>query len=458
MTVSMDLGADGNCAMHAAMYMFSLNLFCWPDASHGANRDFTLLLGILGMKSFWIMMLISWNMPHGNEHHRDGRYWQLRKAMSHYYSTQDPRTAVLFQDNVKQMRKELERSGVTFPREKDIDVEVFEYMKAQAPFQKKDRKCSFARFLAAVSRPSELVKEWAQDRFQRQYVAIECDYLRGKKFAGAVSISLGPGSGELVGEGGSHTSPKVLDIADRSLRDSCANVVSVSVLMLSRDEHKRMCNVILAPAKVLKRWEGQANKRLRSADECEMWAADQATGQFMAHLNEMTAALMDPQTLDECGFTLHPAGDDDEHNLKYLIEAEFADMLGRATFCTIGLRIRRGLFYMAGWPHAFAAVIKRDDVWDRRCVDRFSRDKRNYDLLLAIATPSDADVKVLKSHQFQTLAVDQYVHAFRETMNVVTPDIRAITSSKLRGPLQTELIEEINGVMKNRGRAKQSTT
>lgn len=52
----------------------------------------------------------------------------------------------------------------------------------------------------------------------------------------------------------------------------------------------------------------------------------------------------------------------------------------------------------------------------------------------------------------------QYEAAFRETGNKVTDEVKTIISTKLRGPLSSVIIEEMNGVQKNRGRAKHGST
>jgi hypothetical protein len=455
LTICMDLGADGYCGINGLIHLWLLNVICWPDGSHGANRDFVLFLNIIGLKNFWILMCSSWNLPHGNEMHKDGRHWQMRKAMEFYFATKNPRDAKLFLANCRDMKNELVESGVMFAGVDPIEVEVFQYLKSTHPFAAKDRKCSFSRFLSVVSRPLELLKDWAQDRFARTYTAIECDFLRGKKFSAAVSVRTN--GAELVGESGAHTSSKVLDIVDRSVRDSCANVVSLSVMMLSKDENKRLCNVTLSPAKHLKKWEGQGNAGNRSAPECERLAMVQATGGYMEHLNDMVKALSTPAVLEECGFETRPkAKEANNANELYLVELEFADMLGGNTFVLIGLRLRRGIFYMVGWPHSMSAVLKNDAAWDNRTMLRFARDRQHHQLLKDKPHPSLQDQVVLKGDEFNTTAVMQYVEAFKETADVVTTAVRAITSKKVKGPLSTVLIEEINGVQKNRDRAKHS--
>ena len=172
-------------------------------------------------------------MPHGSDVHRDGRWYQIQAVNTHDYETQSPKTALLFQGNVADMHEEFVRLGVQFLGEEDRYVQVWNHLKATQLFEKKDRRCCFARFLSSVAKPQECLKSWAQDRFHRTHLGIECDPLRGKKFQAAVTLTP-VSSADQHG----HTSGKVLDIVDKSIRYSCANAVSVSVMMLSNDENK----------------------------------------------------------------------------------------------------------------------------------------------------------------------------------------------------------------------------
>lgn len=124
LTIAMDLGSDGNSAFHALAYKWQANVIQWADGSHGANRDFNLLLNKLHLKNFWVLMCCSWNLPHGRPEHNDDRYWQLRKAMEYHFEAEDPMTSVLFQAFLPSLRQELIRAGVDFPGERDVDVEV----------------------------------------------------------------------------------------------------------------------------------------------------------------------------------------------------------------------------------------------------------------------------------------------------------------------------------------------
>lgn len=124
LTVTMDLGSDGNAAMHACLYKWRLAMVQWADASHGATRDFSLLLNILALRNFWVLMVCTWNLPHGNEVHKDGRFHQMQRATAHYFDTADPRAAPLYQANVHDIYHELVAAGVSFPAEQDRDIEA----------------------------------------------------------------------------------------------------------------------------------------------------------------------------------------------------------------------------------------------------------------------------------------------------------------------------------------------
>eukprot|EP00973_Karenia_brevis_P035606 4911283-Karenia_brevis.AAC.1 len=50
--IAQDLGGDGNAPVHAFQYKYKLNMLQQPDGSHGANRDFDLMLVHSHLKEF----------------------------------------------------------------------------------------------------------------------------------------------------------------------------------------------------------------------------------------------------------------------------------------------------------------------------------------------------------------------------------------------------------------------
>ena len=79
LSISMDLGSDGVAAMHALMFHFLICIWMMPDPSHGCNRDVDLAICHLGLKPFWLLMMVCWNLPFGpdKDHYR---FHQLKES------------------------------------------------------------------------------------------------------------------------------------------------------------------------------------------------------------------------------------------------------------------------------------------------------------------------------------------------------------------------------------------
>ena len=137
LTCTMDLGSDGVCAAHCLIFLWFCNMIIWPDGSHGAARDFALLLGAMNLKSFWLFMVCVWNLPFGHDKHVDGRYYQLRSATADFFKTQHPGESVLWHAFGGYIHNELKALGVEFQWEKPRSIETFEHQK-QHPQTKRE--------------------------------------------------------------------------------------------------------------------------------------------------------------------------------------------------------------------------------------------------------------------------------------------------------------------------------
>eukprot|EP00974_Lingulodinium_polyedra_P098658 9562105-Lingulodinium_polyedra.AAC.1 len=134
--VACDLGPDQTAAMHYILYQLQLNCTMAPDPSHGAHRDMILLLKRVDLYPFWILMLISWNLPHG-PFQDDLRYFQIHTAMNKAYEESSPHSNALFQEVCPMIYQELLEAGVQFPGEQSMEVETWAHLKEAAPFKKK---------------------------------------------------------------------------------------------------------------------------------------------------------------------------------------------------------------------------------------------------------------------------------------------------------------------------------
>jgi hypothetical protein len=71
--LGMDLGSDNVCGMFAGAYKFGLNWDGVPDNSHGCNKDIDGALRSCDLFDFWLLMVISWNLPFGWSNEPDTR-------------------------------------------------------------------------------------------------------------------------------------------------------------------------------------------------------------------------------------------------------------------------------------------------------------------------------------------------------------------------------------------------
>ena len=140
------------------------------------TRAFSLLLDILHLKHFWVLMMVSWNLPHGSDVHRDGRWYQMKAANTRYYETQSPKTALLFQENVADMHEELVRQGVQFPGEEDRDVEVWNYTQTRVQ-ERRVFGPAFREFLISLMAPQQNQTNPRHDLWTRAPTFLICVFL-----------------------------------------------------------------------------------------------------------------------------------------------------------------------------------------------------------------------------------------------------------------------------------------
>jgi hypothetical protein len=207
----MDKGSDGESAMNALVYKFGLNLWQWPDPSHGVNRDIDLALKHCNLYHFWLLMLVSWNLPFGPDKD-DLRYHQLRDAMKSYFKKNTARTAVLFQELCPHIIDEHMKAGVSYPGSQDVDLECWDYIASRQFFAKVGRRTNLNRFCGSIESAEFNLPNWTTDLLERTVVSLECDFLRGNAFLN--KFSLRPGEAEQVSEGGGSTSTSRLQIED----------------------------------------------------------------------------------------------------------------------------------------------------------------------------------------------------------------------------------------------------
>jgi hypothetical protein len=160
--VAMDLGSDGNSGAHGLLYKYKLCMTMFADPSHGGHRSLDVVLKQVGLFGFWILMLISWNLPHGPDKD-DGRYHQIRGTMKELYKTADPKKLVLFQSFVPWIRQQLVQAGYEFAKGLDIDVQIWAYLKKREAFVPKGYRTNMNRFQGTLKAALDNRGLWAID-------------------------------------------------------------------------------------------------------------------------------------------------------------------------------------------------------------------------------------------------------------------------------------------------------
>lgn len=213
--VAMDRGSDGESAMNALIFMLKLNIWQWGDPSHGANRDLDMSLRHNNLWQYWLLMLISFNLPFGPDRD-DYRYHQMRDAMKAYFATHCARDAYLYQSLSASIIAEHERAGVQYQGLQAPDEECWAFLAEMQHFAKVGRRTNLNRFMGSVEAAQANVPNWHTDLFERTWVCLSLDFLRGQKFL--TRFKLRPGAAEEVPEGGGTTSSAKMSIEDSGAR------------------------------------------------------------------------------------------------------------------------------------------------------------------------------------------------------------------------------------------------
>ena len=92
--MSHDLGSDCLCASHAGERKWQLNFSKFNDLDHGCQRALVDCLKSSGLYDFWLLMMVSWNLPNGPDNN-DYRYAQIVAAIEHLQKIHTARSCVI---------------------------------------------------------------------------------------------------------------------------------------------------------------------------------------------------------------------------------------------------------------------------------------------------------------------------------------------------------------------------
>ena len=226
LTVGMDQGPDGMCGLHAAQYHFGLNVEAFMDPSHGCHNDLDRSIQACGLRPLVLLLLVSFNLPFGPMR-EDYRHLQIKEHMRLCFERQCSHAQPLYVSLAGKIVEAYERMGHEFHDRTSREEQCWELLAARAHFCRQGRKATLCRFLAIVTTLRERLPYWYIDLFERTYVCIEEDFLKGR---GLERLALRPGPTEVVAEGGSSTNARVPQWDDKEFRSGpVARTASLSV-------------------------------------------------------------------------------------------------------------------------------------------------------------------------------------------------------------------------------------
>ena len=449
--VGMDLGPDCCSGIHAAQYFYKLALEAWPDPSHGINNDFSNSVRRVGLKPLLLIMLVSHNLPFGPEDD-SARFVQIRAHMRECYASERPSNMPVFQLMASRIADALQASGVAFPAEGSREDHCWGYLRQRTKYATMGTRVSLQGFLGGLHSLISRLPDWWIDCWERTYVAIEEDFLRGKSFNAKL---VRPTRHDEVTEGGGQTRSRTINMEVKLLRACCENACAISVMFLSDANSLRYAAIIEGASSELKSWRSRQNKLCRSSDGCAAWIEEQACGGVAQHAWAIFGSLRCRASLEEALFATTVFAAEAMGVGEVVCEDDFADTFGMLASQLVSARLRRLLHITDGFPWSMARLLK--PTLAAEAVHDFEGSLRAFRALAAAADNGPTALRLLARHQLHKPSNAAYIQAMsHRAERAWGDDMARLTMTRLRVACPTQIIEDMNGAQKN-ARAIRST-
>lgn len=440
LSLSSDQGSDALSGIHALMYKFRLNVSFFPDPSHACHRDVLMMLKTVGLYEFWLLLMVAMNLQHG-PWHEDYRWVQLQEAWQQMFNRQRPHTCPLFQERGAAIAGELlgdepipegDRLQAAWARAEELGV-----------LRRKGYQVNLNRFLGSIDGAEKLLERWSSLLMACEFVALEEDMLKGKRFLDVVLAQ----DALQADEGVTSTSSKIVTAQERLLRSAAQNSLVITIMLLEEQQHKRLAMMVTTMVSPMKEWHGKQTRAIRDVFSAEKWFLEQVEGGLVQHLRAILELLGSAPVLSRCGFRVDLAQSEVEAEL--LVEDEFATKCGEIATELVRARIVRSLWMVEGWPGRFIAFTSSGSAATEAKCD-FAADAEAFQSLMDTPVKTKQMALYARRSAFQLQAVRQFLLGFRELgWAEVHADIKALASSHGRGCLATQIVEDESNMMNN---------
>ena len=429
-----DQGGDGVSAVHAMLYLMSLNLFALWDPSHGAQRDLKDAFSDVGLWPLVLLLLVVVNLGHGPEKDECLRFSQINDLLDWLFKTFTAADCHLFQARAPDLRAEMGSKLKVGEGQSEMEA-VRESLRHDSKYPKLGEKTKLCEFLGWQRALPDLLRTWHRRLFKAELLSLECDWLTGRLVKERLVVSQ-----QVLdrAEEVSTTNPKVTTADVKLLRGCQVNAAVIVILLLEAPTHKRLVSIMARVPEAVAAWEGNARKTCKSTEENRAWFAQQFDGGYVAVLEAVAATLTTQKTLRESGFFVYEgfAGDDLEDRI--VEDERMAHVMGNLALRVIAHRFRRWLYLLVGWPQR-----QLSSLVPRLCqpmVDDFMYDSEVFDVLSRIGSPFEPLAKVLLRSPFHLTPTVQFQAAYEETGGRSTDDTVRLASD--RASLTTSMVCE----------------
>ena len=138
--------------------------------------------------------------------------------------------------------------------------------------------------------------------------------------------------------------------------------MAISVLVLQDETTRRYAFIMKVCSGPLKKWHGEYNRTLRTASGGVTFWRGQVNGGYVQHINEILAMFRNAEALKDCGFAVTL---EQSLNLSLALdmpaEDEFAETFAHMHLSMSGLRGKRHLQNLKGWPNQFIGCKQADN-------------------------------------------------------------------------------------------------
>lgn len=217
LSISADCGSDGLSGYNAAARSLMLNVDFVPDESHLCWRAIIAALKATNLWVFVVTTMLAANTPHG-PWADDLRHRLATEAMRLLLEHERPQTCPLFMSMVGDMGFDL--AAQLQCSEDDLAQSVWDYMKVEAPWERKGTTSNVNGFLSAILQGSHSAHLCSVGGFIYSFIVLELDMVSSVSFK---KVVLGE-QAKQAGNGPTHMSSG----AEKALRAACANQMVVA--------------------------------------------------------------------------------------------------------------------------------------------------------------------------------------------------------------------------------------